>query len=142
MFLGLQVHTIGGVIPAGAEIATIVPTDMPLILTVEIDPRQIDRVHAGQDARIRFPNFNARTTPEVEGHVTAVSADSVTDPATGRRYFVAEMGLADGAQNALGDVILQPGMPVEAFIRTDARTPASFLLKPLADYWAYTMLEE
>jgi HlyD family secretion protein len=52
------------------------------------------------------------------------------------------MALADGSQDALGEVVLQPGMPVEAFIRTDARTPASFLFKPLADYWAYAMREE
>lgn len=140
--LGLQVHTVGGVVPAGAEIASIIPADVPLILSVEIDPGQIDRVHAGQDAMIRFPNFNARTTPEVEGRVATVSADAVTDPATGRRFFIAEVEFARGAQAALGEVVLQPGMPVEAFIRTDARTPASFLLKPMADYWAYAMREE
>ena len=140
--LGLQVHTVGGVVPASAEIASIIPADVPLILSVEIDPGQIDRVHAGQDAMIRFPNFNARTTPEVEGLVTTVSADAVTDPATGRRFFIGEVEFAPGAQAALGEVVLQPGMPVEAFIRTDARTPASFLLKPMADYWAYAMREE
>ena len=140
--LGLQVHTLGGVVPSGAEVASIVPMDVPLILTVEIDPGQIDRVHAGQDAMIRFPNFNARTTPEVAARVTTVSADAVMDPATGRRYFAAELALAEGAAEALGENALQPGLPVEAFIRTDARTPASFLLKPLADYWAYAMREE
>ena len=121
---------------------SIIPADVPLILSVEIDPGQIDRVHVGQDAMIRFPNFNARTTPEVEGRVTTVSADAVIDPATGRRFFIGEVDLAPGAQAALGEVTLQPGMPVEAFIRTDARTPASFLLKPMADYWAYAMREE
>lgn len=140
--LGLQVHTVGGVVPAGAEVASIIPADVPLILSVEIDPGQVDRVQSGQDAMIRFPNFNARTTPEVEGLVTTVSADAVTDPATGRRFFIAEVKFAPGAQAALGEVELQPGMPVEAFIRTDARTPASFLLKPMADYWAYAMREE
>lgn len=140
--LGLQVHTVGGVVPAGAEVASIIPADVPLILSIEIDPGQIDRVHAGQDAMIRFPNFNARTTPEVEGLVRTVSADAVTDPATGRRFFIGEVEFAPGAQDALGEVALQPGMPVEVFIRTDARTPASFLLKPMADYWAYAMREE
>ena len=140
--LGLQVHTVGGVVPAGAEVASIIPADVPLILSVEIDPGQVDRVHSGQEAMIRFPNFNARTTPEVEGLVTTVSADAVTDPATGRRFFIAEVKFATGAEAALGEVELQPGMPVEAFIRTDARTPASFLLKPMADYWAYAMREE
>lgn len=140
--LGLQIHTVGGVIPAGAEVASIVPTDVPLILTVEIDPRQIDRVHIGQDARIRFPNFNARTTPEVDGRVIMVSADVIDEPQTGRQYFLAELSFPDDTETTLGGEPIIPGMPIEAFIRTDARTPASFLLKPFADYWAYAMREE
>lgn len=140
--LGLQIHTVGGVIPAGAEVASIVPTDVPLVLTVEIDPRQIDRVHIGQDARIRFPNFNARTTPEVDGRVIMVSADVIDEPQTGRQYFLAELSFPDDTETTLGGEPIIPGMPIEAFIRTDARTPASFLLKPFADYWAYAMREE
>lgn len=140
--LGLSVHTIGGVVQAGREIAFVVPAETPLTLSVEIDPAQIDRVHTGQPAVIRFPLFNSRTTPEVSGHVTSVSADAMTDPATGRRMFLADLALAPDAVQSLGDVTLQPGMPVEAFLRTDARTPASFLFKPLADYWAYAFREE
>lgn len=140
--LGLQIHTVGGVIPAGAEVASIVPTDVPLVLTVEVDPRQIDRVHIGQDARIRFPNFNARTTPEVDGRVIMVSADAIDEPQTGRQYFLAELSFPEDAETTLGGEPIIPGMPIEAFIRTDARTPASFLLKPFADYWAYALREE
>lgn len=140
--LGLQVHTVGGVVPAGAEIASIVPTNVPLVLSVEIDPGQIDRVRIGQDVKIRFPNFNARTTPEVDGQVLMVSADAYADAQTGRKYFQAELSLPDEAKRTLSDFEIIPGMPIEAFIRTDARTPASFIVKPLADYWAYAMREE
>ena len=132
----------GGVIPAGQEIGSIIPSGTQLILMVEIDPRQIDRVHAGQMAHVRFPNFDQRTTPEVEGEVLSISADAITEPATGRRFFRAELTLAPGAAAKLGGQVLHPGMPVEAFIQTDARTPASFLIKPLVDYWAYAMREE
>lgn len=140
--LGLQAHTVGGVIPAGAEVASIIPSAKPLILTVDIDPRQIDRVHPGQIAKVRFPNFDARTTPEVDGSVVFVSADAISEPNTGRRFFRAEVALASGAKAKLDERELVPGMPVEAFIQTDARSPASFLLKPLADYLAYAMREE
>lgn len=140
--LGLQAHTVGGVIPAGQEIASIVPKGTPLVLMVEIDPRQIDRVHQGQAARIRFPNFDQRTTPEVDGSVVSVSADAITEPATGRRFFRAELMLNPGAEAKLNGQILHPGMPVEALIQTDTRSPASFLVKPLADYLVYAMREE
>lgn len=140
--LGLQAHTVGGVIPAGGEVASIIPSGTPLVLTVDVDPRQIDRVHAGQSAKLRFPNFDARSTPEVDGSVIFVSADAMAEPNTGRRFFRAEVALAPGARSALGNRELVPGMPVEAFIQTDARSPASFLIKPLEDYWAYAMREE
>lgn len=143
--IGLTANTIGGVIAAGEEVAAIVPTDAPLLLAVEIDPAAIDQVHPGQAATLRFPNFTSTTTPELEGRVRTVSADAHSDPATGRRYFLAELDLADTAHTDMGALdpgVLRPGMPVEAFIRTDPRTPASFLLKPLADYWAYAMREE
>ena len=140
--LGLQLHTIGGVVPAGGEIAAIVPSGAPLVLSVQLDPAQIDRVHAGQSATIRFPNFNARITPEVDGVVTTVSGDTITDTTTGRTFYTAELALVAGAETHLNGQTLVPGMPVEAFIRTDARSPASFLLKPLADYWTYAMREE
>lgn len=140
--LGLQAHTVGGVIPAGGEVASVVPSAVPLVLTVDVDPHQIDRVHAGQSAKIRFPNFNARTTPEVDGMVISVSADALAEPNTGRRFYRAELGLAPGAREKLHGQGLVPGMPVEAFIQTDSRSPASFLLKPLADYWSHAMREE
>lgn len=140
--LGLQAHTVGGVIPAGGEVAAIIPSATPLVLTAEIDPRQIDRVRAGQTAKVRFPNFNAHTTPEVDASVIFVSADAMAEPNTGRQFYRAELALTPAARTELGSRDLVPGMPVEAFIQTDARSPASFLLKPLADYWAYAMREE
>jgi HlyD family type I secretion membrane fusion protein len=140
--LGLKTHTVGGVIAAGAEIASIVPDGAELAFIVEIDPSQIDRVQVGQEAVVRFPSFNARTTPELKGRVEVVAADALIDPVTGRRVFTAEVSITQESLALLGDVRLQPGLPLEAFITTDARTPASFLIKPMADYWAYAMREE
>ena len=139
---GLQVFTVGGVIAPGAEVASLVPSGAPLVISVEIDPMHIDQVRVGQEAVIRFPALNARTTPEIPATVHFVSADAALDAVTGRRLYGAELSINPDAMDLLGGVSLQPGMPVEAFVQTDARTPASFLLKPLADYWAYAMREE
>ena len=140
--LDLKAHTVGGVVIPGAEIALIVPSDVPTVISVWIDPARMDQVHTGQKATVRFPNFSSSITPEIEGWVTTVSAGAMADPETGQHRFVAELALADGALDALGDVTLQPGMPVEAFIQTDTRSPLSYLLKPLRDYWTHAMREE
>lgn len=140
--LDLRVHTVNGVIAPGAEAASIVPADAPLVLVVRLAPTDIDRVRPGQPATLRFPNFDSRVTPEIPGLVRIVSADAIVDPATGIRHFTAELEPAPEGRAAMEKLALRPGMPVEAFILTGARTPASFLLKPVADYLAHALREE
>ncbi|WP_339386839.1 HlyD family type I secretion periplasmic adaptor subunit [Vibrio caribbeanicus] len=140
--LGLSANTIGGVIQAGTEIANIVPSSMPLVVNVRIDPLQIDRVSIGQEVRFRYPSLNAVTTPEVYGKIKNISADVISDPNSGASFFTAEITLDEQAKQDLAELELVPGMLVDAFIRTDERTPASFLLKPIFEYWMYSMREE
>jgi len=90
---------------------------------------------------LRFPSFDARMTPELEGYVTRVSADTFIDEATGAAFYEVEIMLADGELRQLGDVTLLPGMPVEAFIRTQDRTPLAYLVQPLSDYFSRAFRE-
>lgn len=132
----LRSQTIAGVIAAGATVATIVPANTAIVATVRIAPSQIDRVTPGQSARIRFSSMGTLATPEISGVVRMVSADVRPDPVTGHTFYAAEILLAEDA-----GFHPQPGQPITAFLHTDARTPASFLLKPAGDYWAYAMRE-
>ena len=66
----LSVHTIGGVVTAGDPIMLIVPEEK-LIAEVRIAPNDIDQIRVGQRAVLRFPAFNQRTTPELNGEVSA-----------------------------------------------------------------------
>ncbi len=139
---GLRVFTVGGVIPAGAEVATIVPEGVPLVPRVRVDASQIDEVRAGQDVTVRFPAFNSRTTPEFTGQVRTVSADALVDEASGVRYYTAEITLSGESEAEVRARGIVPGMPVEAFIRTRARTPLAFLLNPFTDYIRHAFREE
>ncbi len=139
---GLQVFTVGGVIPAGAEVATIVPEGVPLAPRVRVEAGQIDEVRPGQEVTVMFPAFNLRSAPEFTGRVRTVSADALVDEATGARYYTAEIALsAESETQALARGIV-PGMPVEAFIQTRARTPIAFLLDPFTDYIRHAFREE
>jgi HlyD family type I secretion membrane fusion protein len=139
---GLKVFTVGGVVAAGSEVAAIVPAGSDLNLAVRVDPLQIDRISAGQKAVVRFPNFNAHTTPELPGVLHTISADVLADATTGQPYYLAEVRLEPGALELLGGQALMPGMPVEAFIQTGARSPLSFMVKPFTDYFDHAMREE
>jgi HlyD family secretion protein len=128
----LAVHTIGGVINAGEPIMLIVPEER-LIVEVKVAPTDIDQIRIGQRAVLRLSAFNQRTTPELNGEVSRISADVTQDQKSSVSFYTARITIADEELAQLNGFTLVPGMPVEAFLQTGARTVMSFLLKPLAD---------
>lgn len=129
----LAVHTIGGVVTQSEPLMLIVPEADRLIVEVRINPQDIDQVHVDQPARIRFPAFERRTTPEVEGKLFRVAADLTKEPQTGLSYYSAGIVIGNEELTKLQSMKLVPGMPAEVFIKTGGRTLASYLLKPLMD---------
>ena len=129
----LTVHTVGGVISPGEQIMLIVPDADALAVEVKIAPRDIDQVYVGQAASMRFAAFDQKTTPEIEGEVSLVSADLMQDQRTGTSYYTARVLLNPEEVARLGNAKLLPGMPVDVFIKTPGRTALSYLIKPLRD---------
>lgn len=137
----LNVHTVGGVISAGEQLMLIVPASERLSVEVRVSPQDIDQVRVGQTAALRFSAFSQRTTPEINGTVSRVSADVTTEQRTGITYYTARIAIGPDELARLGDVRLVPGMPVEAFIKTAERTVGSYLTKPLFDQVARAFRE-
>ena len=127
------VHTIGGVITASDPIMYIVPDNDRLQVEAKVQPQDIAQVKVGQYAVLRFSAFDTRTTPEIDGEVTRVSADISTDQRSGMSYYTIRIGLPAEELKKLGELKLLPGMPVEAFVQTGERTVISYLMKPLYD---------
>ena len=127
------VHTVGGVITPGEAIMLIVPEADALTVEAKLAPQDIDQVRVGQTAALRFSAFSQRTTPELDGVVSRVSADLTTDQRTGAAYYVVRITLSDSEIARLGGLRLVPGMPVEAFIKTGERTVLSYVMKPFTD---------
>jgi HlyD family secretion protein len=128
-----NVHTVGGVITAGDAIMLIVPAADSLTVEARVNPQDIDQVQIGLDAMLRLSAFNQRTTPEIMGKVTRVSADTATDQRTGQSYYTIRISLPPDEIAKIGDLKIVPGMPVEAFVQTGERTMMSYLVKPLHD---------
>ena len=127
------VHTVGGVITPGEAIMLIVPEADALTVEAKLAPQDIDQVRVGQTAALRFSAFSQRTTPELDGVVSRVSADLTTDQRTGAAYYVVRITLSESELARLEGLRLVPGMPVEAFIRTGERTVLSYVMKPFTD---------
>jgi HlyD family secretion protein len=127
------VHTVGGVITAGDAIMMVVPRADDLSVEAKVNPQDIDKLQVGQKTLLRLSAFNQRTTPELNGVVTRVSADVATDQRTGQSYYTIRVSLPPSEVARLGEVKIIPGMPVEAFVQTGDRTMFSYLMKPFSD---------
>jgi HlyD family secretion protein len=137
----LLVHTEGGVIGPGETLMLIVPEGDDLVLQAQVAPNDIDQIIAGQTAQVRFPGFNARVTPEVFAQVTQVAGDVSRTDANTPAFYAVRLTISARELARLGDNKLKPGMLAEAFIQTEARSPLSYLIKPLLDQISHAMRE-
>jgi HlyD family secretion protein/epimerase transport system membrane fusion protein len=131
--VGLNAHTVGGVIKPGDVILEIVPRGERLLVRAEVRPLDIDSVAAGQEAEVRILAFRPRSAPTLHGRVTQVSADSLSDPHTGRPFYLAEIELPDTELARLGSLRIQPGMPADVLIKTGERTALAYLTQPVLE---------
>ena len=129
----MTVHTVGGLVTPSEAAMLIVPGADRLMVEVRLAPQDIDNVREGQTAVVRFAAFNARTTPEIEGKVSRISADVSQDPKTGTSYYTVRVAVSPEQQGRLGEARLIPGMPAEVHLRIGDRTVLSYLTKPLHD---------
>lgn len=130
------------VVRAADPMMYIVPGDQPLQVSARIDPNDIDQVFPGQDVILMFTTFSRSTTPEIPGNVLRVSADAVVDEATGDSFYQAVILPDQSAMAAVRGLTLRPGMPVETFLKTEDRTPLSYLTQPLTVYFQRAFREE
>jgi HlyD family secretion protein len=137
----LSVTTLGGVIAPAERLMTIVPDDAKLKIEFRVAVNDIDQIHLGQDAKLRFSAFNQRTTPEITGVISRVSAAATSDPNTGQSYYLAEAE-ATGDLSVLGATGLIPGMPVDVFVQTEEQVAIAYFVKPFTDQIARAFREE
>jgi HlyD family secretion protein len=129
----LSAHTIGGVIRASETIMEIVPDTDDLQIEARVEPKDIDHVRTGQSAFVRFTAFNQRTTPQLQGTVSYVSADTGRDQQTNAPYFTVRIVLPESEHRRLNGQQLVAGMPAEVFMQTGSRTMMGYLLEPITD---------
>lgn len=131
--VGMQVHTVGGVVAPGQALLDVVPKGDRLIVEAFVDPNDIDVVEVGLEAQVRLTALTQRNLAPLAGHVTTVSADRLTDQRTGASYFLARVELDDDPAEKLDGERLYPGMQAEVMIVTGARTTLDYLSRPLVD---------
>jgi HlyD family secretion protein len=128
----LRIHTLGGVIGAGAPLMDLVPRQDRLIVTARVRPEDIDVVRPGLSADVNLLPYNQRRVPRIQGTVTHVSADRLVDKRTDQPYYAAKIRMHPRIAGIDGVQII-PGMPAQVFIKTGRGTVALYALRPLLD---------
>ena len=132
--VNLQFKTESGVIPPGARILDIVPSDETLIIDARVSPADIDVVHAGLGAKVQLTSYSRRSLPRISGYVRSVSADRIVDEVTNEPYYRASIEVNAEELEQIGpNIELVPGMPADVLIVTDKRTMAQYLFQPFLD---------
>ena len=142
MVIGMTVHTVGGVVRQATPLLDIVPSVSELIVEAQVAPQDINRIAIGKLADIRFSAFNRATTPVIEGSVTSISADRLTNEKTGQPYYLARVSVTEAGLKKLADRKLLAGMPADVLINTGERTMLQYLMQPAHNAISQSMIEE
>ena len=143
VIVGMKMTTIGEVVRPGETLLYVVPQQVELIVEAQVQPVDIDRVHNGQLADIRFSSFKSQTTPVIEGKVISLSADALTPEQPGARpYYLARVQVSEEGYQLLDELELVPGMPAEVLINTGSRTLFQYLTRPVRDAFARSLIED
>jgi HlyD family type I secretion membrane fusion protein len=140
--LNMKFFTVGGVVPPGGAILDLVPLQDKLVLEVKIQPLDIDIVRPQLPATVRLIAYKQRITPTVQGRVSWVSADAMTDEKTSTTYYLAHVEVNSEELKRVPHVKLYPGMPVDVSIVTGERTMLDYIVQPLLDSFAHAFREE
>lgn len=140
--MGMTVYNMGSVITPGRPILDIVPQGEELVVSARVSPMDIDRVHEGLTAEVRFSAFKQALTPKTVGTVINLSADRITDERTGQPYYEAKIELTPESYVKLGNLELLPGMPADVLINTGERTVFEYLMQPITNAWSRALIED
>ena len=126
----LSVRGAGEVLQQGQTIATIAPSEVPLVVEALLPNKDIAFVKKGLPAKLKLEALPFQDYGVVEGTVIDVSADAISNKDGVSNYKVTIAPSTTHIATQEGDVTLRPGLSVSAEIITERRTVLSLLLEP------------
>ncbi len=128
---GLEIHTIGGVIPPGQPLMEIVPLNEELLAEVKVSPADIGHVKKGDHVTVKVTTFDFSRYGSINGTITGLSATTFTNE-QGAPYYKGVIKLDKhyvGDNPEMNKVL--PGMIVNADVITGEKSLLAYLLKPI-----------
>lgn len=128
----INIATIGGVVRPSEALMEITPDDQRIVIETRADPNDRANLRPSLPARVRIGAYDYATFGMLDGHVTEVSADSISDEKGWRFYRVnVEIDGSSASKSIRQYGALIPGMTASADIIVGKRTILSYLLSPI-----------
>ncbi|MDA3947579.1 MAG: HlyD family type I secretion periplasmic adaptor subunit [Helicobacteraceae bacterium] len=127
----LLVNTINGVIQPGMDIVEIIPFQDKLLIETKIKPSDIAYLYSGQKSMVKFTAYDFSIYGSLEGKVTHISADTITDE-EGESFYLVHIKTDRSFLEFEGkkyDILV--GMIANVDIITGKKSVLDFLLKPI-----------
>ncbi|WP_345977943.1 HlyD family type I secretion periplasmic adaptor subunit [Sulfurimonas sp. HSL3-7] len=127
----LLVNTVNGVIQPGMDIVEIIPFNDTLLIETKIKPSDIAYLYPGQKAMVKFTAYDFSIYGSLEGKVTLISADTISDE-EGNTFYLVRIKTDknhlefEGKQH---DILV--GMIANVDIITGKKSVLDFILKPI-----------
>ena len=127
----LLINTVGGVLKPGMDILEIVPDDKSVLVETKIKPSDIAFIFPGQKAVLKFTAYDFAIYGGLDGEVTLISADTITDDKGEEFYLVRIKSKKNylGAEDNKKNIII--GMTAQVDIITGKKTVMQYIMKPI-----------
>ena len=129
----LNYVTADAYVNTGEVLLEIVPTGADLIVETRIDPKDIAEIVIGQDVKISLTAYDPSRYGRIDGRVTSISADALSDRQTGQQYYLVDVSI-DGTlfEDDEEEVTLLPGMVASIDVLSGKRTVLDYFWQPIA----------
>lgn len=140
--VGLRVFTEGAIVAQGESMMDILPDKALLEVEARLPIQLIDKIAEGLPVELMFTAFNQNKTPHIQGEISLISADTLTEPKTGQPYYLLRIIVLPDEIEKLKENEIKAGMSVQAFVKTGSRTLLNYLFKPILDRVHMSLTEE
>lgn len=130
---GIEVSTVGGVVPPNGELMQIIPMGDQLLIEARMSPRDIAFIRPGQRATVKVTAYDYAIYGGLEGKVATISPDTIRDEVKPEIFYyrVFVRTTSDALVNKAGQRFpITPGMIATVDVHTGQKTVLQYLMKP------------
>ena len=142
--LNLPTVTIGSLINKGDPIVTLVRTGLPLVLEIDVDPKDASDLYNGNPVSVKIDALPFQQFGDLAGTLTYISDDTVEESLQGESgaYYRGRVNVEDSELMGLPEEFdLTPGMLASADLKVGKRRLITYFTNPILKSLSSAMRE-